>query len=121
MTAGRPQLDLDVRVGRILMAGTYLSVGLVAAGVVLMVVAGISPLDAAPSLEPGRIVGDIVAGRPEGYLWLGLCTIIATPAIRVAASLAAYGSRRETSMAIVSLAILAVIGASVVLAIGLAG
>ena len=121
MRTARPQPDLDVRVGRILMAGTWLSVGLVAAGVVLMVGAGISPLDAAPPLEPGRMVGDIVAGRPEGYLWLGLCTLIATPAVRVAASLAGYGSRRETTMAIISLAILAVIGASVALAIGLEG
>lgn len=113
--------DLDAMIARVLMGGTYVSLALVAAGVVAMMGAGVSPLDAAPPFGSGGLVAALVALRPEGILGLGLIAIVLTPSLRVAASLFGYLGAGERAMAGVSLAILAVIAASVVLAIGLEG
>lgn len=117
----RSAANLDLTVARILMTGTYISVVLVAVGVILMLATGISPLDPAPSLDLSRIVADIVALEPAGYLWLGLLAVIATPSARVVASLVGYADGRDWQMVAVSIGILAVIATSVVLAIGLGG
>ena len=117
----RSAANLDLVVARILMIGTYISVVLVAVGVILMLATGISPLDAAPSLDLSRIVADIVALEPAGYLWLGLLAVIATPSARVVASLVGYADGRDWQMVAVSIGILAVIATSVVLALGLGG
>jgi uncharacterized membrane protein len=116
--AGR---DLDASIARVLMVGTYLSVALIALGVVLMVADGISPLDPAPPLAPGDLAAALGGLRPGGILALGLVGIILTPTARVTASLIGYVSDGERTMAIISLAILGVIALSVVLAIGLQG
>jgi uncharacterized membrane protein len=115
--AARDAPALDQLVARLLRLGTYASVGLLAAGVVLMAAAGRSPLDGGPRFDPSRLVADIVALRPEGVLWLGLLAAIATPSARVAASLVGYVRGRERAMVVVAAGILAVIALSVVLAI----
>lgn len=111
--------DLERIIGRLILAGTYLSVVFIGAGVILMLLAGVSPFDPARSLAPGRLVADLAALRPEGFLWLGLVAVIATPSIRVAAALIGYATAGERRMAGVAVGILAVIGASVILATGL--
>ncbi|HEX9043389.1 MAG TPA: DUF1634 domain-containing protein [Candidatus Limnocylindrales bacterium] len=110
--------DLERAVGRILMTATYVGVGLIAAGAILMVLEGVSPLDPAPSLSPADAAAALVALRPEGPLAVGLVVLIASPTLRVVSSLVGYLEARERRMALVSLAILAVIAASVVLATG---
>jgi uncharacterized membrane protein len=77
---------------------------------------GGSPLDVAPNLDLTRIPADLVAGRPDGYLWLGLIAAIATPCARVVASLFGYVRRRERAMTLISILILAVIALTVALA-----
>jgi uncharacterized membrane protein len=114
-------LNLDLVAARILMVGTYVSVALVSIGVVLMLANGISPLDEAPPLDPSSIVADILSLEPAGFLWLGLLVIIATPSLRVVASLVGYADGRDWRMVAVSVGILAVIATSVVLALGLQG
>ena len=48
--------------------------------------AGISPLDPGwPPLDVAAIPSDLLALRPEGFLWLGLLVTIATPLLRVMA------------------------------------
>jgi uncharacterized membrane protein len=117
-----PPLDhdaaLDEAVARLLTIGTYASVGLLAAGVLLMAIAGRSPFDGGPPLDPGRLLPDLVGLRPEGLLWLGLIAVVATPAARVTASLVGYLRRGERAMAGISIGILGIILLSVVLAIG---
>jgi uncharacterized membrane protein len=108
--------DLDVAIARLLTAGTYLSVALLAIGVALMAAAGTSPLSGGPAFDPGSVVANIAALRPEGFLWLGLIAAIATPSARVAASLVGYLRRGERSMALVSLLILGVIALSILVA-----
>jgi uncharacterized membrane protein len=81
-----------------------------------MIATGTSPLDPAPPLDAGRLIGDIVALRPAGFLWLGLLVVIATPSARVAASLVGYLRERNRAMVVVATLILCVIALSVVLA-----
>ena len=109
--------DLDRTIARVLIWGTYLSIGLLAIGVLLMTIQGISPLEGAPSFQPGQIPADIAALKPVGFLWLGLLVAIATPLARVVASLVGYVAGGERRMALISVGILLVIGVGVVLGI----
>ena len=118
--AGRVRTaDLDRSIARLLTLGTYGSVALLGVGVVLMFVAGISPLAGGPRFELDLVVDDLVNLRPAGFLWLGLVAVLATPSARVVASLIGYLRRGERVMAGVAVLILAVIALSVALARGL--
>lgn len=109
---------IDLAVARLLTIGTYLSVGLLVAGVALMVAVGRSPLDSPPhEFDPGALIGDILAGRPDGALWLGLVVLLATPSARVAASVLGYVRAGERVMTGVGLAILAVVASGVVIGV----
>jgi uncharacterized membrane protein len=116
--SGRGGNELEAGIARLLTAGTYASVALLAIGVLAMAFAGRSPRDASPPLDPGRLLGDVLALRPEGFLWLGLILVIATPSARVAASLIGFLRRGERPMAAVSAAILGIIVLSVILGFG---
>jgi uncharacterized membrane protein len=106
--------DLDLVIARVLTIGTTIGVGLLAIGVVLLIASGGSPLDEPPhGFEPSQIVPDLLAGNPEGALWLGLIVLIAMPASRVAASLIGFARAGERWMVGISAAILVVIAAGV--------
>jgi uncharacterized membrane protein len=110
---------LEGRVARVLTIGTLLAVGLLAAGSVLLIASGRSPLDVAPPFDPARILSDIATLQPAGFLWLGLVVVIATPAARVAAALVGYSRQGERAMAVVAGLVLVVIALGV--ATGLSG
>jgi uncharacterized membrane protein len=110
---------LEGRVARVLTVGTLLAVGLLAAGSVLLIASGRSPLDIAPPFDPARILADLVTLQPVGFLWLGLVVVIATPAARVAAALVGYSRQGERAMALVAGLVLVVIALGV--ATGLSG
>jgi uncharacterized membrane protein len=113
---------LDLIVARLLTVGTYVSVALLAGGVLLMAAVGRSPLDSpAHDFDPGALVGDVLAGRPDGLLWLGLVMLLATPSARVAASIAGYLRNGERAMVAVGLAILTVVAGGVVVGVLLGG
>ena len=115
---GPSEGDLDRTIARLLTRGTYLSIALMAFGVVLMAATGVSPIDGtAPPLDPGRIPADIFALRPAGFLWLGLLAAIATPLGRVLASLVGYVRGGERRMALTAAAIVAVVVAAVVVGV----
>jgi uncharacterized membrane protein len=105
------------RLGRLLIAVTYFAVALLLIGVVLLLAAGVSPLAGGPPLEPGRLVSDLLALEPAGFLWLGLLAVIATPVSRVLGAAVGFARRGEPLMAAVSLAILVVIGVGVAVAL----
>jgi len=109
--------DLERSIARLLTGGTYLSVGLLTVGVLLMLTGGISPLAPAPPFDPAQIPADIVALRPAGFLWLGLLVVLATPLARVAASGIGFAVGGERRMAMVSVAILVVIAVGVVVGV----
>lgn len=115
-SASEQALALDLTVSLLLSAGTLAAVALLAVGVALLALSGRSPLDTAfPSLDLGRLAGDVLALRPEGFLWLGLIAVILTPTSRVIVSLVGYSRAADRTMVLISLAILSVIAASVVI------
>lgn len=106
--------SLESSIGRLLTIGTYVSVGLIAIGTVLLIDSGRSPLDTAPALDPSRLIPDLLGLQPAGFLWLGILGVVATPAARVAAALVGFSRSGERRMALVAAAILIVIAIGVV-------
>jgi len=116
-TAASRAARVEGWIARVLRAGTLLSVGLLAIGVALMSLAGWSPLDATwPALDLRRIPADVLALRPEGFLWLGLLTTLSTPLLRVAASVVGFLGAGERRMAGLGTAVLIIIALAVVVA-----
>lgn len=114
----------EARIGRWLIVVTYVSVGLLLAGVVLMVSGGISPLAGGPALDVGAVVGGLARLDPGAFLWLGLLAVIATPVTRVIAAAVGFARTGEWPLVLAALGILATILASigsVALSVGPAG
>lgn len=114
---------LEARISRLLVAGTYLAIGLVLVGVLGMLATGVDPLahGEPPPFDLGRIPSDIAALKPEGFLWLGLVAVLALPLGRVIVAGLGFLAARDTRLALISLAVLLVVTASIVAAIGLEG
>lgn len=114
--SGRPAVDgaLETTLARLLQVGTYLSMALIAVGTALLLLDGGSPLDIAPLLDLGRLPGDLAAGRPEGFLWLGVLGVLATPGLRVLGALVGFARGREWRMTAVAAAIILVVGLGIV-------
>ena len=109
--------QMDRRIARVLRVGTLVSVGLLAIGVAMMAVTGRSPLDGTwPALDPARIPADLLALRPEGFLWLGLLTTLSTPLLRVVAAVVGFLGAGERRMAGLGTAVLIVIALAVIVA-----
>lgn len=125
--AGAPRGDaafaLEVAVGRLLVAGTWLAMGLVLAGVVLMLLTGVDPLahGAIPEFDAARIPADILALRPEGFLWAGIVLIIGLPIGRVVVAGVGFLAAGDRRLALVSLLVLLVVLVSIIAALGLEG
>lgn len=112
--------SLEHTIARLLTIGTYLSIALLVIGLCLRLATGGGP-SVGPAFDLARLVPDLVGLKADGFLWLGLLVVVATPAARVAASLIGYLRRGEPRMAIVAALILLVIASSVALAVGLEG
>jgi uncharacterized membrane protein len=112
---------LEPSIARLLTAGTYAAIALLAIGFALMLRSGTDPLSPAPPFDITAIPAGLLALRPEAYLNLGLIVVIATPSARVLASLIGFARRGEHRMVLVASAILLVIALSVVVAKGLEG
>jgi uncharacterized membrane protein len=114
---------IESRIARVLIIGTYVAVALVLVGVVAMLAAGIDPLahGRSPSFDLLRIPADLVAGRPEGFLWAGLAVVLALPLGRVVVSGIGFLAAGDRRLALISLAVLLVVCGSVVVAIRIEG
>jgi uncharacterized membrane protein len=111
--------SVELAIARLLFAGSLAGVALLLVGVLLMAAAGIDPTrGSAPPFDPARLVGDVVALRPEGFLWAGIVVLVATPIARVIGELIAFSLRRDRPMVLVAIAVLGIIGLSVAVAIG---
>ena len=113
---------LESRVSRLLVIGTYLAIGIVLVGVVALLASGVDPLAlATPPFDLRQIPADIAAGKPEGFLWLGLVAVLALPLGRVIVAGLGFLAARDTRLALVSLAVLLVVTGSILAAVGLEG
>jgi uncharacterized membrane protein len=123
--AGRARADaanaLEAAIGRLLVIGTWFAMMLILAGVLLMLANGVDPLahGAIPSFDPASVPADIVALRPEGFLWTGIALILALPVGRVAVAGLGFLAARDGRLALVSFLVLLVVITSIVAAIGL--
>ena len=100
-------------IGRLLIAVTYVAVGLLVIGVVLMIADAISPLSGGPPLDVATLGSQLLALEPAAFLWLGLLTVVAAPIGRVIVAAVAYARDADWLMVGISLAILAVIAIGV--------
>lgn len=120
VAAGGPApatIGVEDRIARLLLLGAVTGIAFVAMGVILMAAAGIDPLATTyPGFEAGRVIPDLLALRPEGFLWAGILVVIATPIARVLGELVTFALRRDRVMAAASGAIMVVVAASVVVA-----
>ena len=105
---------LEPTLARVLQVGTYASIALIAAGALLLIAGGDSPLDPGPPLRLDRLVADLAAARPAGLLWLGILGVLATPALRVVGALVGFARRGERMMVLIAVLILVVVGIGVV-------
>ncbi|HYO43063.1 MAG TPA: DUF1634 domain-containing protein [Candidatus Limnocylindrales bacterium] len=120
---GADTYGLEAAVGLLLIAGTWLAMGLVLAGVVLMLASGVDPLahGAVPPFEAASIPADILALRPEGFLWAGIVLIIGLPIGRVVVAGVGFLATGDRRLALVSLLVFLVVLVSIGAALGLEG
>ena len=100
-------------IGRLLIAVTYLAVGLLTIGVVLMIANGISPLSAGPGLDVATLGAQLLAGEPAAFLWLGIIAVVATPIGRVIVAAVTFARDAEWLMVGIALGILVIIAVGV--------
>ncbi|MEO5966225.1 MAG: DUF1634 domain-containing protein [Candidatus Limnocylindrales bacterium] len=114
---------IEATIARLLVLGTYTAIGMVLLGVIGMALTGVDPLGVAtaPSFDLGRIPADILALRPEGFLWLGLVLVLALPIGRVVVAGLGFLAARDGRLALVSLLVLLVVTGSILAAMGLEG
>ena len=123
--AGRARNDaadaLEAVIGRLLVIGTWLAMLLVLAGVMLMLLNGVDPLahGAMPSFSPVQVWADLLAFRPEGFLWSGIVLVLALPVGRVTVAGLGFLAARDGRLALVSLLVLLVVLTSILAAVGL--
>jgi uncharacterized membrane protein len=112
---GTAPAGVEAQIARILALGTRLGIALLAVGSLLLVAAGISPLaEDWPPLDLAALPADLLALRPEGFLWLGLLVTIATPLLRVMAATLGFARAGERRMVVLGVAVLVVIALAVV-------
>ena len=101
------------RIGRLLIAITYVSVGLLTIGVGLLLGAGTSPVAGGPGLNLGAIGSQLVTLDPAGFLWLGLLAVISAPISRVVLAAVVYLRADDWQMVAVAIGILAIIAVGI--------
>jgi uncharacterized membrane protein len=113
---------IESHAARVLTWGTRIALAFVFVGVVGMFLAGTDPIRAPqPAYALRAIPGQILALNPEGFLWAGLTLVVALPLGRVVVAGAGFLAAGDRRLALVSVFVLLVIGASVVAALGLGG
>ena len=100
-------------IGRLLIGMTYIAVGLLVVGVILMIANGISPRSAGPGLDLATLGSGLLALDPDAFLWLGLLVVVATPIGRVTFAAIAYARQTDWLMVGIAFGILAIIAIGV--------
>jgi uncharacterized membrane protein len=103
----------EYHIGRLLIAMTFVAVGLLVMGVALMIADGISPLSGGPGLDLATLGSQLVALDPAAFLWLGLLAVVAAPIGRVVVAGVAYARQADWLMVAIAIGILAIIAIGV--------
>ncbi|HPW54217.1 MAG: DUF1634 domain-containing protein [Thermoanaerobaculaceae bacterium] len=99
-------------VGTVLAAGVYGSVLLMVIGAV---VAAVAPSPAALPRTPGELLRGVASGQGLALMQLGVALLIATPVLRVLASVLSFVREHDWTYVIVTATVLALLLLSVVL------
>ena len=114
---------MEAAIGRLLLAGTWLAMALLAVGVVLTLTSGVDPLNhgSIPPFSLAAIPQALLALQPAGFLWAGITLLIALPIGRVVVGGVGFLAARDWRLALISLLVLIVVLVSVAAATGLGG
>ena len=114
---------LETIASRLLTWGTRVALLLILAGVVGMAATGVEPMAATtfPPYSLTAIPSQMIALRPEGFIWAGLTLLVSLPLGRVLVSGAGFLAARDRRLALVSVLVLLVICTSIVAALSLGG
>ena len=109
---------IETLVARLLVAGTYLAVGLILVGVLGMLAQGIDPLalESAPAFDPAAIPSDLASLRPAGFIWAGIVVVMTLPIGRVVVAGAGFFASGERRLALISALVVLVVALSLVAA-----
>ena len=113
---------IEALVARILVAGTYLAIGLILIGVLGLVASGTDPLahGAIPPFDLPAIPGDLAGLQPVGFIWAGIVIVMALPVGRVVVAGAGFCAAGERRLALVSVLVVLVVALSIVAALNIA-
>jgi uncharacterized membrane protein len=114
---------MEAAIGRLLLAGTWIAMVLLVAGVVLTLTHGVDPLahGGIPPFDLAAIPSELMALQPEGFLWAGITLLIALPIGRVVVGGLGFLAARDWRLALISLLVLLVVLVSIAAALGLEG
>ena len=108
-------------VSTVLTTGVAISAALIAIGFVGALLVGWSgsltggPISAAASTDFSGVLAGLGAARPIAFDQAGLLVLLATPVVRVAVSLIAFGFERDRLYAAITAVVLALLLVSIVL------
>ena len=110
--AGASEHGTEQVVGLVLAIGVYGSVGLMLLGALL---AAVQPPQPPGPNGPGAILAGLLQGRGLALVQLGIALLIATPLLRVVASVVSFARRRDWAFAVITLTVLTMLACSVLL------
>lgn len=99
-------------VGLVLAVGVYGSVGLMVVGALL---AALQPPPTQALNGPGTILAGLLQGRGLALVQLGIALLIATPVLRVIASVVSFARHRDWAFVLITLTVLTLLACSVLL------
>jgi uncharacterized membrane protein len=99
-------------VGLVLAIGVYGSVGLMVLGALL---AAVQPPPTQALNGPGAILTGLLQGRGLALVQLGIALLIATPVMRVIASVVSFARHRDWAFVLITLTVLTLLACSVLL------
>jgi uncharacterized membrane protein len=110
------ELRLRRWISRVLLSGTVVAVAIIALGVAIGVVGG-EGLEIATG--SGGVLSEIAAGKPGSIVLLGIVVLTLTPVAQLTVAALAFGTAGERRYLLITLAVLALLLASLAIAAGL--
>jgi hypothetical protein len=105
-------------VSTVLSRGTWLIIGLVGLGTIMMLAAGRRPMQQpGPPFDPLELVVDLFSLRSEGFLWLGLLLTVALPTARTLVAFWGFLRQGDRRASLVAGGVLALLALSFVVAL----
>jgi uncharacterized membrane protein len=126
LTAGgrTSKADMNVIISNLLKYGVILSTALVLVG--LIVIAGRTPPSfpstvgqlvssnyGKPTLNPGVLLSGVSTANPIFIIQLGLLILLATPVVRVAASVILFAAEKDVKYVVITLIVLGILATSI--------